>query len=308
MIKIYKKRHCLMLLLLFATATLHAQQDAQFTQYMYNTVGVNPGYAGSRDVLNVLGLYRTQWVGLDGAPQTGTFALHSPISDKIGMGFSVISDKIGPSDESTFSIDVSYKIPLSDSYRLFFGLKGTAGLLNVDYTKLSTYDPNDNYFANSIDNQFSPNVGAGLYLHSDRGYVGLSTPFMLATSHFDGNNNTVAKEKMHYYLIGGHVFQLNDNLKFKPAFLTKMVLGAPLQADLSANFLYQEKFTLGIAYRWGAAGSALAGFQISKSLFAGYSYDMDTTNLGNYNSGSHEVFLRFELFTNAANVASPRFF
>lgn len=301
--------HLILLLLPLATATkMHAQQDAQFTQYMYNTVGINPGYAGSRDVLSIMGLYRTQWVGLEGAPNTGTFALHSPISERIGMGFSVISDKIGPSTESTISVDVSYHIPLNETYRLFFGIKGTAGLLNIDYTKLSIYNPDDSYFAYNVDNQFSPNVGAGLYLHSDRGYIGLSSPFMLATKHYNEDDNTVAQEKMHFYLIGGHVFQLNENLKFKPAFLTKMVMGAPLQVDLSANFLYNEKFTLGVAYRWDAAVSALAGFQITKGLFAGYAYDMDTTKLGGYNSGSHEIFLRFELFSNLSNVVSPRFF
>lgn len=297
-----------LLLLLIIGTTVNAQQDAQFTQYMYNTIGINPAYAGSREVLSISGLYRTQWIGLEGAPKTATFALHSPISEKMGLGFSAVSDQIGPSDESNIAIDLSYNISVSRNYKLFFGLKATANLLNIDYTKLDIYNPNDPRFQFNVDDQFSPNIGAGIYLQSKKGYVGLSIPYILETKDYNHSTASQAKEQMHYYLIAGHVFDLSDNLKFKPAVLTKMVFGAPLQLDLSANFLIQDKLTLGAAYRWDAAFSGLVGFQISKGLFAGYSYDTDTTKLGDYNSGSHELFLRFELFKNQAKYVSPRFF
>jgi len=292
------------------TITGFAQQDSQYTQYMYNTANINPAYAGQRGVLSAFGLHRTQWVGLDGAPTTNAFAVHSPIRDtNVGLGLSFVNDRIGPADENSISADFSYTVQASDTYKLSFGLKATANLLNVDYTKLNIYNPNDPRFQNNIDNRFSPNIGAGAYLHSENTYVGLSVPNFLETKHYeDDGNYSAAKERMHFYLIAGHVFELNPSLKFKPSLLTKMVQGAPLQVDVSANFLINEKFTLGAAYRWSAAVSAMAGFQITDGLFLGYAYDAETTRLANYNSGSHEIFLRFELFSNYDRIITPRFF
>lgn len=305
----------LLLLLLFLSGfELYAQQDSQFTQYMYNTINVNPAYAGSRGVMSIFGLYRNQWVGLDGAPVTSTASLNTPIGNSnVGLGLSFISDKIGPSDETSISTDISYSIPTSDKFKLSFGLKATANLLNIDFTKLNIYNPADPRFQNNVDNKFSPNIGAGIYFHSNKSYLGLSVPNFLETKHFDESSNSnsasfVAKERMHYYFIGGHVFDLGPSIQFKPAFLTKMVQGAPLQVDVSANFLFNEKFTLGAAYRWSAAMSAMVGFQVNQNWFIGYAYDMETTKLADYNSGSHEIFLRYELFNNFDRVVSPRFF
>ena len=298
----------LFVIAVFGIPSGYAQQDSQFTQYMYNTANINPAYAGQRDVLSIFALHRTQWVGLDGAPTTNTFSAHTPIENsQIGVGLSFINDRIGPSDENSISVDVSYTVPLSLDFDLSFGLKGTANLLNVDYTKLNIYNPGDPGFQTNIDNRFSPNFGAGVYVYSENTYVGLSVPNFLETKHFDKDKYAAAKEKMHYYLIAGHVFELSPNLKFKPSALMKVVNGAPLQADLSANFLINEKFTLGAAYRWSAALSAMVGFQITDGLFIGYAYDAETTKLANYNSGSHEVFLRFEVFSNN-RIITPRFF
>lgn len=305
----------LVLALLLTGIDMFSQQDSQFTQYMYNTVNINPAYAGSRGVMSIFGLYRNQWVGLDGAPVTSTASLNTPIGNSnVGLGLSVISDKIGPSDETSISADISYSIPTSDTFKLSFGLKGTANLLNIDFTKLNIYDQTDPRFQNNVDNKFSPNIGAGIYLHSNKTYFGLSVPNFLETKHFDesaSNSNSasfVAKERMHYYAIAGHVFDLSPSIQFKPAVLAKIVQGAPLQVDISGNFLINEKFTVGAAYRWSAAMSAMVGFQATENWFVGYAYDMETTKLANYNSGSHEIFLRYELFNNYDRVVSPRFF
>jgi type IX secretion system PorP/SprF family membrane protein len=305
----------LVLALLLTGIDMLSQQDSQFTQYMYNTININPAYAGSRGVMSVFGLYRNQWVGLDGAPTTMTGSLNTPIGNSnVGLGLSVISDKIGPSDETSISADVSYSIPTSETFKLSFGLKGTANLLNVDFTKLNIYDPTDPRFQNNVDNKFSPNIGAGVYFHSNKTYIGLSVPNFLETKHFDENASSsnsasfVAKERMHYYAIAGHVFDLSPSIQFKPAVLAKIVQGAPLQVDVSGNFLINEKFTIGAAYRWSAAMSAMIGFQATENWFVGYAYDMETTKLANYNSGSHEIFLRYELFNNYDRVVSPRFF
>lgn len=304
----------LLLVLLLSGIDMYSQQDSQFTQYMYNTININPAYAGSRGVMSVFGLYRNQWVGLDGAPVTMAGSFNTPIANSnIGLGLSVLKDEIGPSDETSISADISYSIPTSERFKLSFGVKATANLLNIDFTKLNIYNPTDPRFQNSVDNRFSPNVGAGLYFHSDKTYLGLSVPNILETKHFDQSSTSnsasfVATERMHYYFIAGHVFDLSPSLQFKPAVLTKMVQGAPLQVDVSGNFLINEKLTLGVAYRWDAAMSAMAGFQVNDSWFIGYGYDLETTKLGNYNSGSHEIFLRYELFQNYDRVISPRFF
>jgi len=286
----------------------YAQQDAQYTQYMYNTINVNPAYAGSRGVLSIFGLYRTQWVGLDGAPETGAVSVNSPIANSnLGVGLSFVNDRIGPTNENTISADISYTIRTSETYKLSFGVKGTANLFNLDVSKLNPQDDGDPMLKD-LNNDFSPNVGAGIYLHSDKLYLGASVPNFFETKRYDDNDVAVYKERMNMYFIGGYVFDLSPSLKFKPAFLTKIVEGAPLQLDVSGNFLINEKFVLGAAWRWDAAVSAMAGFQITDGLYIGYGYDLETTKLANYNSGSHEIFLRFELFKKQEKIVSPRFF
>lgn len=290
---------------------VYAQQDAQFTQYMYNTINVNPAYAGSRGVMSAFVLHRTQWVGLDGAPVTNTASVHTPISgSNFGIGLSIINDRIGISDENNIAVDVSYTVKTSEDYKLSFGLKLTANLLSVDFNRLTLKKPGDYAISQqyNINSRFSPNIGAGIYYYSDKTYVGLSVPQFLETRQYDDNSTSVATEKMHFYLIAGRVFDISDQVKFKPAALTKLVSGAPLQVDLSANFLFNEKLTLGVAYRWSAAMSAMVGFQINDSWNIGYGYDLETTRLANYNSGSHEIFLRYELFRNYDKIISPRFF
>ena len=285
-----------------------AQQDAQYTQYMFNTININPAYAGSRGVMSVFGLHRTQWVGLDGAPTTNTFSLNTPISNSnLGVGFSLVNDRIGPTSDNTISADISYTIPMNEVYKLSFGIKASGNIFNLDTDKLDPADATDPNLQN-FNNEFSPNFGAGVYLHSDKLYLGLSVPNFLQDAKYNDNEVAVFQERMNFYFIGGYVFDVSQSIKFKPAVLTKMVTGSPLQVDASANFLFFDKFMLGGAYRWDAAVSVLAGFQVTDGLFIGYSYDMETTNLRRYNSGSHEVFLRFELFNKVSKMVSPRFF
>lgn len=284
-----------------------AQQDAQYTQYMYNTVNINPAYAGSRGVLSIFALHRTQWVGLDGAPTTNSVSLNTPLNNsRLGLGVSIVNDKIGPTHENTISADLAYTIPTSETWKLSFGLKATGNLFDLDVSRLNPVDSDPNL--QDYSNKFTPNIGAGLYWHSSKAYLGLSVPNFIETNRYDDNDIAIYKEKINYYLIAGYVFDLNYNLKFKPALLTKVVEGAPLQLDLSANFMYNDKFTLGLAYRWSASISAMAGFQVSNGLYIGYGYDLETTKLENYNSGSHEIFLRFELFKNNKRINTPRFF
>lgn len=300
----------LYLSLILLSITSYAQQDAQYTNYMYNTMNVNPAYTGTRGVLSVFGLHRTQWVGISGAPVTNTFAVSTPIErTNLGVGLSFVNDRLGATTENIISGDVSYTIKTSPNWKLSFGLKLTANLFDFDRNKLNPENEGDVTLESF--NKFSPNIGAGVYFHSDKSYLGFSVPNLLENK-YDYNDNSlqgsVYKERLNLYLIAGHVFDLNDNLQFKPAGLFKAVKGAPLQFDLSGNFLINEKLTLGLAWRWSAAVSALAGFQINPSWFIGYGYDLETTNLRRYNSGSHEIFLRYELFRKSQKIVSPRFF
>lgn len=305
----------------FTVAIFHgifAQQDAQYTQYMFNTLSVNPAYAGSRGQLSFAGLYRSQWVGLNGAPESFTLNLHSPIrNSRLGYGISVVNDNIGDGvvQETYLDAVVSYTIEVAQNAKLSFGLKGGGNFLSLDFQGLRNFDE-EVVQQDNIDSQFSPNFGFGLYYHSDKFYAGLSAPNLLETEFFDNNANDansvnfLATERINFYLITGYVFDLNGNLKFKPALLTKAVGGAPLQVDVSANFLFNDRFSFGAAYRWDAAVSALAGFQVTDQIMLGLAYDRETTELGGtrFNDGSFEIFLRLELLKRFQRTVSPRFF
>ncbi|MEP2937060.1 MAG: type IX secretion system membrane protein PorP/SprF [Gilvibacter sp.] len=314
MIKKYSIAILLTLLVGFSS-TSFAQQDPQYTQYMYNTQVVNPAYAGSRGTIDFAALYRSQWVGLDGAPKTGTFTVNSPIgaAENMGLGLSIVSEEIGPARESNVNVDYSYTINVSDTDKLAFGLKAGFDILDVDFTKLNIFDGGD-VFEQNIDNKLQPQIGAGVYYYTDRFYAGLSVPNFLNSKHFDESEigstsaQTIAAERLHYFFITGYVFDISDNVKFKPTILTKAVSGSPLQADFSANFLINEKFTLGAAYRWSAALSAMVGFQANESLFIGLGYDRETTDLSKFNDGSYEIMLRYEIFRKPERILTPRFF
>ncbi|WP_285657061.1 type IX secretion system membrane protein PorP/SprF [Allomuricauda sp. NBRC 101325] len=307
-----KKGLVLTIILMGMLTSVSAQQDAQYTQYMYNTVSVNPGYAGSRGHLSIAALYRNQWLGLDGAPETQTLNIHTPVGYRgVGLGFSIVNDKIGPTSETNFDVDFSYTIYTSREGRLSFGLKASANMLDIRYSELDEYEVDPQLQSQQdIQNKFSPNIGAGVYYHTEKFYAGISVPRILETEHFQSSSVSTAVEQMNLYLITGYVWDLNPVLKFKPTLLTKMVQGAPLQVDLSANFMFNEKFIAGAAYRWDAAFSGLFGFMISDQIMVGLAYDREITDLGatRFNDGSFEIILRYDFIKNVANMKSPRFF
>lgn len=313
-------KKCFLIPFLFIGITfqgLMAQQDAQYTQYMYNTMSVNPAYAGSRGQLSFAGLYRSQWVGLDGAPETFTINLHSPIrNSRLGYGISIVNDNIGDGvvQETYLDAAVSYTIQVAMDAKLSFGLKLGGNMLSLDFNGLRNFDE-EVVSQDNIDNRFNPNFGLGVYYHTDKFYAGLSAPNILEAEYFDNDNsddsvNFLSAERINFYFITGYVFDLGADLQFKPALLTKAVGGAPLQVDLSASFLFSEKFSFGAAYRWDAALSGLVGFQLTEQIMVGLAYDRETTELGGtqFNDGSFEIFLRWELLKAFQRTISPRFF
>lgn len=286
-----------------------AQQDPQYTQYMYNTLTVNPGYTGSTGGLESNLLHRSQWVGIDGAPQTQSFAIHSPVvNEKIGLGLSVINDRLGPSDEFYADANFAYTLYLGYKAKLAFGLKAGVRTLNIDWSRGRYHQEGDPLLNTNISNKISPAVGAGLYYYTDEWYAGVSVPNFIMNNIYDDVQEATVSDRLHYYVMGGYVFDLSPSVKFKPAVLGKVVSGAPVTVDVSANFLLQEIVTLGVSYRWDDAVSALAGVQVTKNIFAGYSFDYTVTDLNKYNNGTHEFLLRFQLMPKTSRIKSPRFF
>ncbi len=288
---------------LLSTVFVFGQQDTQYTQYMYNMNVLNPAYAGSKGITSIGLLGRSQWVGVDGAPQTVTMSIHSPIGNQVGLGFSVIHDEIGPVKEDNVYVDFSYTINTSEEGRLAFGLKG--GVTFLDVRERIVVDPDD---LNVPIHQTSPNFGAGLYYYTHKFYVGLSAPNFLETRHLenDGGQSSSAKEKMHYFLTSGYVFDINDNLKLKPSTMIKATSGAPISVDISTNLLVEDRFEFGLSYRFDDSISGMLGFNVNEDFRIGYAYDHTVSGYGEFNSGSHEVLLLFDF--NRRNVKSPRFF
>ena len=309
------KKLYLVALVVFSTIVdLHAQQDPHYTQYMYNMSVMNPAYSGSKDNLSMGLLYRKQWIEIEDAPTTGTFFGHAPVGKNVGMGLSFISDKIGPVEENNVYGDFSYTLNLGGDHKLAFGLKMGLTFHNVGLYSDINYtlpQPTDPAFSEDISNTYF-NLGSGFFYYTNKYYLGLSVPNMLKSKHLDiqrtGEELEFGSETSHYFLTGGYVFDINDTVKFKPFFMMKSAFGAPTSLDLSANFLFYEKLTVGAAYRLNASLSGLVGFQLSDKLFVGYSYDAETTKLANYNSGSHEFFLRYEFNKKSDRVVNPRFF
>jgi len=273
---------------------------------------VNPAYAGSRGTLSIGLLGRLQWVGIEGAPKTATMAIHAPLGKNLGGGFSAILDRHGPVKETNVFADVSYTISTSEEGRLAFGLKGGVTFFDVGLLSLvlpQTAPGVDPLFSDNV-NETLPNFGAGVYYYTDKFYIGLSAPNLLETKHLEKDNGTISKasEKMHYFGTLGYVFELSESLKMKPSVMTKVVSGSPLSIDGSLNFLFNDRLELGASYRFGDSVSGLINFGVTRDLRIGYAYDYTTTNLGNYNSGTHEVFMQWDIDFSKKNLKSPRFF
>ncbi len=301
---------------LLGATSIQAQQDAMFTHYAFNTLSVNSGYAGTRDALTVTALHRSQWVGFDGAPVTQTLTLHTPMmNDKLGIGLSVLNDKIGPVNTTSAYVDLAYKLPINDVARLSFGLKGGINTMQANLSTLETTTPGDVELAQNIESQLLPNFGFGMYYYTTKWYLGVSTP-KLMENEFEGVNagttTSIASERRHYFFIAGTVFNLieDGSIKMKPTTFVKMTNGAPIEADITSMFIFRDRFELGAMYRTGDAAGVLLGFNLNEQLRVGYSYDFSFLNRTlKYNDGSHEIMIRYDfIYGNKEKIRSPRYF
>ncbi len=302
-------KHNIIAIALFSCTVGIAQQLPQFTQYMYNTISINPAYAGSREALSIVGLHRSQWVGFQGGPITQTLSIHTPLrNDRVGVGLSFIEDDLGPENFTYLYGDFSYTIPTGKDGKLSFGLKGgfTQYSLDPDFRETESFDPS----IYGIEDRWTPNIGLGMYWSTNRVYLGLSSPRVLST-----NKNTKdgfeALDRLSYYFTGGVVVDLSKTIKLKPAFLVKATNGAPVSYDLTANFLFNEKFWLGGSYRINEKTAAMGGivdFQVSRQLRVGYAYEKPISEIADYTTGTHEILLIYEFKFLSTKLKSPRYF
>ncbi len=301
-----------LILLIFITSVLSvdfasAQQDPQYTQYMYNMNVVNPAYAGLKEGLALNLLYRNQWSSLDGAPETYTFNAHSPIGEKTGLGISLIRDELGPVQETNAYVDFSYTLQVSTNFQLALGLKAGATFHDVGLIGLDLQDPGDPFFSQNVNNT-TPNIGAGAFLYSDNFYLGVSVPNILNSTHLDENGLSFGSETSHYFATVGYVYQATDNIKLKPSALVKSAFDAPLSFDVNLNALFLEKFELGVSYRLDDSFSGLVGFQVTPDLRIGYAYDAVVSDINEVAPSSHEIILTYNIIFNKRVLRSPRYF
>lgn len=292
------------------TGGVFAQQSPHYTQYMYNQSVLNPAYAGSKESLSLGVLYRNQWTGLDGAPETFTLFGHSRVGKKVGVGLSAISDKIGPVKENNVYADVSYTLDLGGKNRLALGVKGGVTMLQNNLrSEIFDHvpDPNDPAFAFDESTSFF-NVGAGAFYYTDDYYLGVSVPNFLKNTYIEKDNRKFGSDVMHLFVTGGYVFKLNEDWKLKPSTMVKMATNSPISADVSVNAMWNDKLEFGVNYRLDDSFGAMVNYAVMSNLRIGYAYDYITSDLKVAASGSHEVILLFDIFSKKRVSSSPRYF
>lgn len=291
-------------------SNIYSQQDPQYTQYMYNMTVVNPAYAGSKEAISLGLLYRKQWVNLDGAPTTLTFSGHSPIAKNVGAGLSIISDKIGPVSETNAYADISYTVQMTEESKLAFGLKTGATFHKVDFSIINPtlVQANDALFSQNNPNITSMNFGLGLFYYGKKYYLSASMPNILNTKYLDYNGVSYGTEARHYFISGGYVFDLNESWKFKPSCLVKSAVKAPTSFDISANFLYNEKWEIGACYRREDSFSLMTNYVVAPNLRIGYAYDHIVSQLNVTTRSSHEFMILYDLYFSKKVYQSSRFY
>jgi type IX secretion system PorP/SprF family membrane protein len=297
------------LLVFIAYLDVHAQQNPHYTQYMYNMNVVNPAYAGSKESISFGALYRKQWVNIQDAPTSFTFSGHAPVGNNVGVGLSFISDKIGPVTEQNVFGDFSYTVRLNETAKLAFGIKAGVSMHQVGLRDIqsSLPDPSEGIFGEDI-NDASLNLGAGAFYYTNNYYVAFSIPNLVKSAHLDYNGRAYGSDVSHYFLTAGYVFDVNYDLKFKPSFMLKSASNVNPSLDLSANFLYQEKFEIGATYRLEDSFGGMVNFAVTPELRIGYAYDHIISDLRVSTPFSHEFILLYDLFVPKKVSRSPRFF
>lgn len=305
-------KHKFIITLMVVITTLpsaFAQQEAMYSQYMFNTMAINPAYAGSREVFSTTLLARAQWRGIEGAPISQTLSMDAPLyNKKVGIGLIAFNDRIGLTHNTGLHGSYAYRIRFN-KYTLSMGIKLGIVQYNASLNEavLSVgATSSDKGFQNNI-SVLIPSSGAGVFLNSDKFYFGASIPNLYNTQ-LSKDSKVEVNNYNHMFAIAGYVFTINEDVKLKPSFLYKFVKGAPMELDLNANLWLYDVLGLGVSYRTGDAVVGMVEIQVRNNFRVGYSYDYTITQLQKYNSGSHELILRYEFGFGKTKVITPRYF
>lgn len=298
----------------------YAQQDPSYSQYFFNPMYVNPGYAGSRDVLSGTLVHRSQWVSMDGAPVSQSLNIHSALPyTNIGLGLQVDNDKAGPMRNTSIAAIFAYHLHLGPEARLAFGIAGQVSDIRVDFSKINVEDVSDQSFMNNSASSWVPDASAGLYFYKRKFFAGVSARNLIQ-SRFklqDVQGANLAQFSRHYYATVGVVKSISDNFAIRPSMLVKYVKGAPALFDLNAALIYKEQLFIGAGWRTGKRIDikgmdnmliANIEYDFKNRLRFGYSYDFYLSRTGNYNSGTHEIMIGWDLNFTKTKMTSPRFF
>ncbi len=288
-----------------------SQQDPMLSQYMFNGLYLNPAYAGSHKYWSSTITYRNQWVGIDGAPETGVVAVDGPIANKnMGLGALFMHDKIGVTQQNTFLCDYSYQLKINDNSKIALGVNAGVSQFSAKLTDLTVWDQ-DEVFESNLTSRWIPRFGAGAYYFGNKHYVGFSVPTLFAYQkefdfNFDLSRATFLRR--HYLLTGGYIFNVSNQFKLKPSALIKYVKSAPLEVDLNLSCVYKDMIWLGASYRTGDAIVFLAEYQTNSYFRVGYAYDVTLSKLRRYSSGSHEIMIGIDFGKDMVKVKTPRYF
>ncbi len=287
------KHSSLIVLLILMTSIGYAQQDPSFTLYQYNMNVINPAYAGINETTEVNINFRSQWINLKGSPETQSMSIGIPVNNKIGIGLSIINDKVFVLNETDLYIDFSYRVQIANNTNLYLGLKAGGSFINIDLNSLGIM--NDPVFSENV-NQFNPNVGIGFLLKADKYYINFSAPSLLKSKRYekDGAAVTDATDKLHAYLGAGYTLSLSSDIDLTPSIMSRFVAGAPLSLDITAMIDLYKKVELGVSYRIDESVSGIGFFKLAEWFNIGYAYETTTTDVKNYSEGTHEVLLRFK--------------
>ena len=303
--------------LLLAGATMFAQQEHHYTQFMYNKLLINPAYAGARGVPSITAIYRNQWIGFKGAPQSALVSFNSPfLSPRVGVGVTLSHRQIGLQRDFHMALAYSYDLVASDEFSMRVGITASLRSLGIAFSDAQPNETGDVSLGDAQVNDFYGNVGAGIYgTVSDRFYFGFSVPRIYSNvmGYANGNAVLIAKEYQHYYGMAGGVFPIADDINLMPAILLKYVKNAPFDADVNLNLDIRKKFTAGLSYRLGGDGPGesiglLAFWQAAPQFGVGAAYDFGLSSLKDYNAGSVELMVQADLKKRSKKMSNPRFF
>lgn len=305
------KKFAITIVFLSSLFSLRAQQDAMVSQYTFNGIFLNPAYSGSHNYFSSSLLYRNQWVHFDGAPETAVLAVDGPLyNQKMGVGLILSHDKIGVTQQTDIYANYSYFLKLGNG-KLGFGIKAGVSQYVAKVDDLTVWDADDESFTGTKKSALLAKFGFGTYYYTDKWYAGISVPSLIAYDpdhNFNMSMEASSSIRKHYYLTAGYIFDLGEKYKLVPSFLIKYQTAAPVEADVNLMAWYMNQVALGVSYRTNDALSIMAEYQANQRFRIGYAYDITTSGIRNYSSGTHEIMIGFDFGKEVIKTKSPRFF